>query len=341
MRRAAGVMLVALAGCSPLPIDTETVPQRPTIVRTVEPWTYAGREGRVIETDHFRIFTTIPDSILLDRFPRFAEVALEHYTRALGPLPKPEQRLDAFVMGSRSQWASLTRQVTGPLASTYLQIERGGYAFDGQGLYFDIGPRDTLAIASHEGWHQFTQATFKHPLPIWLEEGIASYMEGFVWSEVDRSMPEFRPWANPERYEQLRELVGRGRAVSLPELLRSRPQDLLRKPGEATLDFYAQSWALVHALADNRLGGEPGALRELVRDAAEGRLFSTVARATDPRRAALEINGRIGSAVFETYFGMTPEQADPLYQRFIRDVSSPGARGSITRGERPAVLLRR
>lgn len=307
-------------------------------VRAVEPWTFAGRPGRIIETDRVRIHTTMPDSVLLARFPRFAERALDHYTSALGTLPDPGDRLETYVLASRAQWAALTRTLTGARANVYLRIQNGGYATNGRAVYYDIGPQNTLAIASHEGWHQYTQGVFRQPLPIWLEEGVATYMEGFVWSEPDRNLPEFRPWANAERFEQLRDLVSRDRVIPLGEFVRTRPQDLMGERGEGALDYYAMAWALTHALEGGHLGGPRDALRQMVSDAAEGRLHARVSERFDRRRAAIEINARIGAAVFETYVGRAPEEADAAFRSFLRRMTAPGVRSSITRGVAPPGL---
>lgn len=338
--RVLAAALLAAAGCAAPRTHSPAVPTGAAFnpVRAVEPWTFAGRPGRIIETDRVRLHTTMPDSVLLARFPRFAELALDHYTTALGPLPDPAQRLETYVLATRSQWSALTRRLAGPRANVYLRITNGGYALGGRAVYYDIGPQSTLAIASHEGWHQYTQGVFRQPLPIWLEEGVATYMEGFVWSESDRNLPEFRPWANAERFEQLRELVAQGRVPPLAELLRMRPQDLMGVPGDGAVDFYALAWALVHALEGGHLGGDARALRRVVSDAAQGRLFAAVASRFDRRRAAVEINARVGSAVFETYVGRTPAEADAAFRSFLRRVTAPGVRSSITRGVEPPGL---
>jgi hypothetical protein len=74
-------------------------------------------------------------------------------------------------------------------AEVYLKIQRGGFAASGRAILYDIGPRDTFAIAAHEGWHQYTQKSFRAPLTVSFEEGLATYMEGFRWSDDDRTRP--------------------------------------------------------------------------------------------------------------------------------------------------------
>jgi hypothetical protein len=257
----------------------------------------------VITTPHFRLHTTVTRSLLLERAPNFIEIALASYRTALGDLPEPGARLDTFLMNSRPQWESITRTVAGEQAETYLRIPRGGFALGGKGVYYDIGPRDTLSIAAHEGWHQYTQSTFKHPLPLWLEEGIAAYFEGFRWDRNDNTLPVFLPWSNPQRFDVLRKAHAEDRLIPLSRLLVSRPQDLIAHTDGRALTYYAQVWALAHFLRE----GEGAKYRAEPRTAAA----ATPRRAISARRsrervgernARRQLYRRIGDAVFRAYF---------------------------------------
>src|SRR5690606_28941593 len=139
-------------------------------------------------------------------------------------------------------------------------------------------PYDTLAIAAHEGWHQYTQQTFKHQLPVWLEEGIATYMEGF--RRNDDGVLVFTPAANRERQETLRRAVRRGHLIPLNDLLTRTPQSFLGSSKETLLVYYAQVWALTNFLAEGENGRYRAALAEVLTDAAEGRLVGRLAAST-------------------------------------------------------------
>ncbi|MBY0263068.1 MAG: hypothetical protein K2Q20_12040, partial [Phycisphaerales bacterium] len=202
-----------------------------TTVDSVEEWTFNGSPGRIIRTANYRIFTTQPETVLSARVPSFVEAALQHFRTALSTpgtaLPEPDLKLDTFIMRSRPDWVVLTKSLTGDQADLFLRIPRGGFAFGGKALMFDLGPRDTLAVLSHEGWHQYTQRTFKHPLPIWLEEGLGTYMEGHRWGGPGGSEVSFLPWCNVERFDQLRKVEAQGRLMGLKQLLESTPAELL------------------------------------------------------------------------------------------------------------------
>ena len=90
-----------------------------------------------------------PDSVVPgagdEPLPRVAR----RLARQKGPiLPPPNDRLDTFVMASRPQWELLTRQLLGERAGIYLKIPRGGHAWAGRSVLYNIGAQGTMAIAA-------------------------------------------------------------------------------------------------------------------------------------------------------------------------------------------------
>lgn len=309
------------------------------LIASIEPWSYNAREGRVIRTPNYRIFTTQPDSVLNARVPMFVEAALDHYRTAFTdsgrPLPLPELKLDTFILASRTDWAMLTKQLTGEQAELYLRIPRGGFAFGGKALVYDIGARDTLAILSHEGWHQYTQRTFKQPLPVWLEEGLGAYMEGHRWTGPGGGTPTFLPWCNTERFDQLRRAHAQGRLLPLPQLLDSVPQDLMNPSTEDAITYYAQVWALTHFLAEGVEGKYRPALAALLADAAEGSMDTFIGKILGLPNARRAITFRRGPSVFLAYFNQDLEQVSKEYDEFVRKLVSSNVRSDIVAGQSP------
>jgi len=315
------------------PTELATLPA--VIVLSVEPWTFESGEGQVILTPSYRILTTTTKAPLLERVPLFLEMALMNYTSALGPLPRPHAPMETYLMANRSQWSRMTQRLMGDQAEIYLRIQRGGFSSGGRALLFDIGQRDTFAIAAHEGWHQYTQRTFRNPLPVSLEEGLATYMEGFRWDSEKRDRPKFLPWANFERFEQLRTAERGGRLAPLPVLLRSTPQELMAGDPESALVYYAQVWALIHFLNEGAGGDYRGGLRAMLRDAADGRLVPRIQREFGSRAAGTYSRSRTGVDLVALYVGRTSEALDAEYQEFIRQVVKVGGRQRITQGLSP------
>jgi hypothetical protein len=204
----------------------------------------------------------------------------------------------------------------GPDAPTYLRIERGGFASGGRALLWTIGTRDTLAIAAHEGWHQYTQRTFRHELPAWLEEGIAVYMEGFVPDPADPSRLLFIAWANQERFGQLVRASQHGELIPLERLLRDSPQDLMAQSTEGTLTYYAQLWALLLFLREGEGGIYSAGLTRAVGDAAAGRL-----------RASDSPDGLLGAYIDPDIYKL-----DEQYREFVVRVVANGRPELIQQG---------
>ncbi len=297
-----------------------------------EPWRFASAQGEIIRTPNYRIYTTETNSIMKDRLAVFAEYALTHYRQALTPLPRPPKRLDTYLMDNRPQWVSLTKRLLGPQGEPLLQIQRGGYASRGIGVYYDLGLYDTLAIAAHEGWHQYTQRTFADSLPIWLEEGVATFMEGHRWAS---STPVFKPWSNIERFEHLRDAVADSMLLPLDELLSSSPQELLPRVDGSILNYYAQLWALVHFLNEGENGRYATPLRTLIADAAAGKLRKRLTTELGLRDARAAMASRTGALVFEVYFDVPLDEADKQYRAFVDRVIALESRSAIAAGRSP------
>lgn len=317
------------AACSPSPR-----PAAPAVlsspVLTTESWTFSGIPGRMYRTRSYRLFTTATDPIFVEQLPFFLESALDHYTTGLGPLPRPQLKLDTFLMGDRDQWSRLTTQVMGDQASTYLKIERGGFASGGRALLWTIGRHDTLAIAAHEGWHQYTQRTFRDELPAWAEEGVAVYMEGFLPDPADPLRPIFLPWANPERFDQLSRSAAANALAPLDRLLSATPQDLIDQSTESTLTYYSQLWAFIHFLQEGEGGKHRERLIAMISDAAAGRLdqFTHAKLARAPHN---------GADTFRAYFGSGSDfdSIQSEFDVFTATITKPDTREKILRGSSP------
>ncbi|MFG0274765.1 MAG: DUF1570 domain-containing protein [Phycisphaerales bacterium] len=332
--------MALIAGCAApapraeAPLDGASADPGAGAVLDVEAWTFGAAEGQIIRTRHYRLYTTERDPVLLSRMPGFLEAALAHYRGAIVALPAPPIRLDTYLMDNRAQWRVLSRRLSPELAEQYDNIPRGGYASGGVGVFYDLGVYDTMAIAAHEGWHQYMQRTFREPLPVWLDEGLASYMEGHRWAG---GTPVFLAWANVERFDRLRADVSAGVTVPLDRLLDMRPADELGSTTGSALTYYAQVWALVHFLREGEGGRYRDGLRDLVADAAEGRLS---------RRLLLRLGSegadrrsmRIGPSVFHAYFGDDLDAIGREYDAFLREIVVPGARDAIVTGRSPLAM---
>lgn len=329
-----------MAGCSTPPASEPAPAALATPARFTperRPWTYQGRPGRLLVTASVELYTTTDDPRLLMRLPGFLELAQAHRLRAVTPLRGPDTPLETYVLGTRAEWEAMTRSLLREHARAYLRIERGGYAALGRGIFYDLGPRDTFTMAAHEGWHQFVQTAFADPLPVWLDEGLACYTEGFRWRVTDPDRPEFLAWANEERFDQLRAAAGTGRLMGLDELVQARPQDLIDtdQGGQAALTYYAQCWALIQFLMESDGGRRRPGLERLLRDAQDGRFVSSVA-GVDERAGSVLRTRRTGGGALAAYW---PDESlaemDAAYRDFVRHITRTGAKDLVTAGRSP------
>lgn len=297
-----------------------------------EPWTFEDKPGRAIHTRAYSLYTTESQPIITDRLPGFMEAALDAYTQLITPLPRPRERMEMFVMGTRPQWQRLTLYMLGERGKNLTRIERGGFATGGRSFLFDIGAADTMSIASHEGWHQFTQKSFADRLPVWLEEGIASYFEGHRWAGPDVT---FLPWANTERFDRLREAAAKRQLLTFDQLLTMTPDQLVQQSNDLAVTYYAQLWALVHFFMEADAGRYRPGLQRLVADAASGQLSKSLAQGMGERALSVAPAQRLAPVLVRTYFALTIDDLGTRYSAFVQQLITPGARNAIAQGQSP------
>ncbi|MBS0196706.1 MAG: hypothetical protein JSR77_08105 [Planctomycetes bacterium] len=305
------------------------------LVLKSEPWTMEFPAGRTITTPAYRLYTTSSKPFIVDNIPVFLETALSHYTTAIAELPRPSEPLEVFLLDTRAQWERMTQRFMGEEAPTYLRIQKGGFTSDGRALLYDIGRRDTFAITAHEGWHVYTQKTFRNALPVWLEEGMACYMEGFRWDPNGEERPTFKPWANFERFDQLRWGVRAAKLMPLETLVNSTPQQLITGDADAALFYYAQVWVFVHFLNESSGGAYRGPLREFLNDAANGRLVSRIQTQFGQRAANAYVYRKRGVDLLTMYFGKSAAAMQPEFDAFVNQVVKTGTRQQIWQGKSP------
>lgn len=323
----------ASAALAILPAPTDTAPAS-ALITTREPWTFRGQPGAILSTSHFRLFTTQAEAPSTMQALTALEAALPVY-RSLGSTPEPKKPLDLYLFSTRGQWEAFTRQLLAENAGPFLAIPRGGYTWSARTVLYNLGgPRRHLtALAAHEGWHLYTQSTFAQPLPTWAEEGLATLMEGHRTLEPGLT---FLPWCNTDRFDDLRQAVRQGELASLRRLLTESPAALLDSRAEAPLRYYGQCWALMHFLREGDEGRHAQALKDMIADAAAGRMAAhVVAKLGSPRAASLLPQAR-GLAVFEAYFGADLDGLDAQFAQFVARVCRPDARARVILGQSPA-----
>jgi hypothetical protein len=271
--------------------------------------------ARLVETEHYDIFTTIDDDAVLNKMAQLMEGSYAAY-RELAPEARLSQtRMRCWIFATRGQWAEFTREHTGPNAVVYLKINRGGYTVGDWYVSYYIGETSTFSVAAHEGWHQFSFRHFKTRLPPFLEEGLATIFEGVKFKE---GLPRFNLSINQNRAIQLRTAIDNSSLWPLDLVVGMNAGDVVGHPGDKIDAFYSQAWGLGRFLWDGDGGKYRPALRKILADTGDGTIFDP---SGSPGNKLKRWNSASAKAMLEHYLDMDWGQIDDAYGRFIRHVA--------------------
>jgi hypothetical protein len=290
---------------------------------SVEPWENKYGSGLKLTTDHYEVFTTVAEPLMLRMIPGFIESAYGGYN---DQLPQPIDTASPFqiyLFADRSQWEDFTYGFAGDQAAIFCKIKTGAYYLNGACVVYDIGPKRTLSALGHEGWHQFNSRHFKYRLPSWLDEGVAMLFEAGVG---EGGLFRFDPSANLQRLGALQDILAHGKPIPLRELVATSPGEVLATDqAEAVTAFYSQSYALVRFLCEVDYGRRLDSYRRLLSDGLLGRwpldesAGTTAADRNLPR--TLPWNRQVGRRLFEHYIGTNLDQLEQEYTAFCHRIT--------------------
>lgn len=292
-------------------------------VRKIEPWN-AETPGLCITTDHYQIYTTLNDPLMLRQTPAFVESAYRAYESQLPSRIVCTELFKTYLFAERGQWEAFTRQLTGPDAEVYLKIQRGAYARNGECIAYNIGRKQTFAILGHEGWHQFNQRYFRYRLPSWIDEGIATLFETCQYNQGDFA---FRPQDNLLRLGTLKQTIQQKRLIPLAELITLNPGQVLSGYGsdqDAAMAFYAQNYALVRFLREYNYGIRLKNYQNLLLGGLSGKWPVEPALAEMAANRAMPLtvawNQRISPALFTMYISEDMKEIETQYRAFCNEI---------------------
>ncbi|MCU0915157.1 MAG: hypothetical protein MUC88_11415 [Planctomycetes bacterium] len=282
------------------------------------PWENLYGPGLRLTTDHYEIFSTVTQPLLLRMVPGFVESAHRGYNEQLPHAIETATPLQVYLFADRRQWEDFTNDFAGDQAPLFLKIRTGAYYLNGACVVYDIGPTRTLAALGHEGWHQFNSRHFKYRLPSWLDEGVAMQFETGV---SERGLYRFDPSANLQRLGALQETLGRGQPIPLRDLVATSPGEVLATDqAQAVTAFYSQSYAVVRFLREAGGGRHLDSYHRLLADGLLGRwpldpaAGLTAADRNLPR--TIIWNRQVGRQLFEHYIGADLDRLEQDYLAF-------------------------
>ena len=270
--------------------------------------------GQQLNTEHYRIYTTLTDEQILKTLPQVMEGALQEYREVLPNIPLTGRPMDCYVFNTRNEWVDFTARYTGPEAKIYLQINRGGYCLRDWYVAYYLGDASTYAVASHEGWHQFVNRHFKGRIPPFLEEGLACTFESVKYGG---DLPRWNRSINPNRIMGLRHAIDSHSLYPLEKVIMMHAGQVVDQSGYRVEAFYAQAWAFARFLIDGEGGRYRPGLQKLLADIAAG----TVPDPTGAmRNNRLNWNPGGVKPVFEQYLGVPFAEIDREYQAYIHKI---------------------
>ncbi len=260
------------------------------------PWNTGHNTGVKLTSAHYDIYATTTNRVLLQYLPGFMEAAYENYGRISGLKDRPlEEHMQIYMMGSKEEWLALTQHIFREHSKIFMSIDAGGYCHQGICVFWDFGGLGTLAVASHEGFHQFLYHRMKNQLPMWVEEGLCVTAEGY---NVSGDLVQFTPDRNTIRFTNLRTAIVQNLWVPVGRLLPMDGGDAVQGSTipEAAVGYYGQLWALAKFLRSDPKYS-PGYYR-LLADAEAGEFYKALdvpPHAVDELRAKGRIYNRVVS----------------------------------------------
>jgi hypothetical protein len=281
----------------------------------------------VIKTNHYEIYTTLLEPLMLKEIPGFVEAAWQQYQNQLPELvTSGSQKFKLYLFKDRLEWERFTQSFTGPQWPVYQKIKKGAYYLKDSCVAYNIGRTRTFSVIGHEGWHQFCNRYFRYRLPSWLDEGIAQLFEQ---SKMENGRFVFQPAKNYQRLGSLKISMQKGKLIPLQTLISLNPGQTVTNEeyDAATTAFYSQSYALVRFLREDNYGKRLGNYYQMMLGALHGTwpLNENEAQIASDRNIPLtsQWNSFIAQKLFKIYIGKDIEKIEPEYVLYCGKITYP------------------
>ncbi len=210
------------------------------------PWPLKHHTGTILDTPHYRIYTTIKDK---DFYSAAVDLAEGQYRRFCQDLKRePKEKMTVYIFYDVNQWIAFTKSKFGDQADAYMRIRNGGYTADNLAAFYYLGRYPTLTIMAHELFHLYVNMMAgKEPVPAWVNEGMACYFEAHEW---DVMKVVYTPRKNLFRQQNLAEAVGAKKLIPLKEILATHAGEVSKSSQMKVLTYYAQLWAMTQFMQD-------------------------------------------------------------------------------------------
>ncbi len=290
-----------------------TTPVLAEVPFEIDDWQYGKSAGRRIVSEHYEIYTTLSDRVLLEALPQVLEAAYLFYSELVPTAREPEQPMQVYLFARRGEWAHFTRGFGPQRARTLLKVRNGGYMERGITVAEYVSHAVTFSLLTHEGFHQFLFHCAHPRVPAWLNEGLAVLCEGQRWNGA--GLAEFDPWHNPRRRNTLAEVLLRDELFPLDELLRINAGRVVGGSTHKISAYYGQVWALVLFLREGEEGKYAEDFTRLLA-ALGSRELEELARA--PQAGSPRRSRNFGRDLFRNFISDDLGAVEREYRAFMR-----------------------
>jgi hypothetical protein len=292
-------------------------------LQNVESWQNEYGPGLKLTTEHYEVYTTLLEPLMLSQVPGFVESCYRAYNDQMLEPIETQFKFTVYLFAKREQWESFTDSFAGEqMAPVYRKVKAGAYYLKGACVAYNIGREKTFSVLAHEGWHMFNSRFFRYQLPSWLDEGVAMLFEQ---NRQDGGFFYFEPGKNMYRLGGLKLTLANNKMIPLGELISRNPGEvLLADEGDSVTAFYSQAYALVRFLREDDYGRNLFNYKRMLYDGLNGNWpLDDASRAIAIDRnlpRTVVWNRYIGKLIFTEYIGEDIRQIEQDYIAFCRKI---------------------
>jgi hypothetical protein len=293
-------------------------------VISIDAWPSIFGQGLKIATEHYDIYTTLFDPLILRLLPAFLESCYQAYQKLLPANIETKTAYAVYLFANRTQWEFYTLGYMGQQGPSYVRIKAGAYYLNGSCVAYNLGTDRTFRALGHECWHQFADRVFKFRLPSWLNEGLAmqfeahNHKDGFFYFTPDR---------NHYRLVKLKQVLINQQLLSLETLVDSSPGEMIDDCSDAEVAaFYSQCYAMVRFLSEADGGRYSPNLKRILADGLSGKwpIKSEEKDIAGNKQIPLTIawNRAVAKELFQYYVEASFEKIEQRYLDFCRKTTN-------------------
>ncbi len=223
-----------------------------------------GQDIRVYDTPYYTIKTDLDIDAVREAAVRVTSM-YEEYRRATESFAaQTPKKMTIYIFRDERTYAAQGGR-----------LELGGQFNVAKGVFINakrgVAPTRVWEVAQHECLHQFAMAAIGDRLPIWVHEGLATYMEHGLWtgnSLITGVIP-------PERLKAVREMISKRQIAPFARMLAVGPREWEQlAKGESAGRMYDQVWSMIHFLYNAEDGKYRAAFGQFLGDVAGGKKWS-------------------------------------------------------------------